>query len=397
MFRVFKYRNFRLFFPGLIISQIGIWVQNVAISWLVYEVTKSAFITGFTTFISTLPLFFFTPVAGVLIDKFNKHKFLLTLQILFLLQALMISLLFYTDTIRLPNIILSGLFLNTLVSIDGPLRQSLFINLVDNKKDLTNAISINSSCFNVVKLIGPAMSGLIIANFGVGICFIINFIFILPNIILVSLMKIEDNIDKIKKPFLKDFKDGIKYVVNTPKIYYLQLFLALFCFIIMIYPMLMPIFTKDVYNANADILGYLMASIGFGALVSSLLIASKKDNKNLKIIMIGACLALGINLILFGVIKNVYFSLFIAFLIGLCITGFITPQISLLQSVINDSLRGRVMSYNTMAILGMASLGTVFSGTVTQYIGILNTFILYGIILITLAILFYNKLKNVNY
>ena len=394
MFRVFKYKNFRLFFPGLIISQIGIWMQNVAISWLVYEVTNSAFITGFTTFVSTLPLFFFTPVAGVLIDKFNKHKFLLLLQVLFLIQAVIITTLFYTDKIHLLNIIFSGIFMNTLISIDGPLRQSLFINLVDDKKDLTNAISVNSSCFNLVKLLGPAISGIVIVNLSVGVCFIANAILIIPNIILVALMNIKDNSKHEEKNFLNNLKDGIRYVAKTPKILYLQLFLALFCFIIM---MLMPIFTKDIYNANADILGYIMASIGFGALISSLLIASKKNNDNLKTIMLTACFTLGISLILFGTIKNIYFSLIIAFLIGLCITGFVTPQISLLQSVIDNNLRGRVMSYNTIAILGASSLGTIFSGIVTELIGITNTFILYGIILITIACIFYKKLKNINY
>ena len=397
MFRVFKYRNFRLFFPGLIISQIGIWIQNVAISWLIYEITDSAFLTGLSTFISTLPLFFFTPIAGVLIDKFNKHKLLVIVQILFAIQSLLMVMFYYANSINIYVIVLLGLFLNMLVAIDGPLRQSLFINIVDDKKDLTNAISINSSCFNLVKLIGPAISGLIIAYYNVGLCFVANFLCIIPNIILVILMNFKDIKCKSNKSFFKKFKDGIKYVVKIPRIFLLQGFLGIFCFFVMVYPMLMPIYVKDVYQANADMLGFIMAAIGFGALISSLLLAIKKSNHLLKAIMLTACFSIGICFILLGLSKNSYLSIVIAFFTGLCVTGFITPQISLLQSVINNNVRGRVMSYNTICILGMASLSTIISGTIAQFFGITKTFIIYGIILFLVATFFCYQFRNIVY
>ncbi len=390
-FRVFKYRNFRLFFPGLIVSQIGIWIQNVAINWLVYDLTNSPFLTGMSLFLCTAPLLFFTHVAGTIIDKFNKHKLLIIIQILFLIQSLIMVILFYSHKIEICNIVLAGFFLNILLAMDGPLRQSLFVNLVDNKKDLTNAISINSSCFNVVKIIGPSISGLIIANFGYGICFILNFLCIVPNIILVAMMRIEENNKKARKSLIKDLKDGFNYIISAKRILYLQLFLAVFCFFIMIYPMLMPIYVKNVFSANADMLGFIMGLIGLGALTSSLLIASKKTNRNLKSIMISSAVLLGACFVLFAFVKDIRLSLVVAYFTGISITGFITPQISILQRLIDNKFRGRVMSFNSFCILGIPTISTIISGTVIEKIGISNTFLLYGVALIAFTLIFNKK------
>lgn len=393
-FRVFKYRNFKLFFPGLIISQIGIWIQNVAINWLVYDITKSPLLTGASLFVSAIPFLIFTSIAGAIIDEFNKHKLLIAVQILFLIQSLVISVLFYSGNLNIPGIIIACFFLNLLLAIDAPLRQALFANIVRNKNDLTNAISINSSCFNLVKIIGPSISGLIIVNFGYGICFITTFLCILPNIALVALLKIKEQLKDGKKSVVKDFIEGIKYAVHDRKILYLQLFLAVFCFLVMIYPMLFPIYVKDVYSKNADILGFMVGMIGLGALCSSLMIASKKDNSNLKKIIIISCILLVICYILFGFVQNVKISLVLAFFMGLGVTGFITPQISILQSFIKNEFRGRIMSYNSFCILGITSVSTIVSGSIVELIGIKYTFLLYSILLFISTLFFSFKIKE---
>ena len=223
-FRVFKYRNFRLFFPGLIISQIGIWVQSVAINWLVYNLTNSALLTGISLFISHLPLLFFTLIAGGIIDKLNKHRLLITIQYLFLLQSFILCVLFCFKAINIFNIIALGFFMNILLAMDGPLRQSLFVYLVKDKKDLTNAISINSSCFNIVKTLGPSISGLIITYLGYGMCFFVNFLCILPNLFLICKMRIKTKKKRARTTLFKDLKDGFKYIILNNKIFYLQLF-----------------------------------------------------------------------------------------------------------------------------------------------------------------------------
>ena len=169
IFRAFKYRNFRLFFPGIFLSQIGVWLQNIAISWLVYDITKSAMTMGTVLFFNAIPLFALSPFAGVLVDKFDRKKLLLAVQILYSVQAFLITALTLSGHIQIWSIIVLGIFLNAVAAIDAPLRQSSFSLLVDDKEDLANAISLNSSCFNAARFIGPAIGGLLIAKYSVGI------------------------------------------------------------------------------------------------------------------------------------------------------------------------------------------------------------------------------------
>lgn len=274
MFRAFKYRNFRLFFPGLAVCQIGIWIQNIAISWLVYDLTKSPFMMGTVMFFNAIPLFVVTPFAGVLVDKFNRHKLLFVVQLLFALQALLITLFTVFDCVNIPVIIALGVFLNCIAAIDAPLRQSTFVLLVDDKRDLPNAISLNASCFNVARFVGPAIGGLLIAYTNIGICFLINFLCILPNIFLVKMMKIEDvKSDSVQKTsILKGIKEEISYTLQHPEISLSQLYWAIFCFMLLAYPMLMPVYTSEVLHANADVLGFILGATGVGSLVASLAI-----------------------------------------------------------------------------------------------------------------------------
>ena len=174
MFRAFKYRNFRLFFPGLAVSQIGIWVQNVSINWLVYDISKSSLVMGTVLFVNTIPLMILTPFAGVIADKFSRYKLLLMVQILFSVQSFLMMLLSFFGVLQIWNIMLLGVFLNCIAAIDNPLRQSTFALVVDDRKDLTNAISLNSTCFNIARLVGPSIGGLLIAVGGVTLGFLVN-------------------------------------------------------------------------------------------------------------------------------------------------------------------------------------------------------------------------------
>lgn len=183
-FRSLKYRNFRLFFPGLITSQVGIWIQNVALSWVVYDMTQSPFMMGTIMFLNTIPLFIITPFAGVIVDKFNRHRLLMIIQICFALQAFLMAAITLGGYLRIWNIIILGVFFNIVAAIDAPLRQSTYVLLVDDKNDLGNAISLNSTCFNMARLLGPAVAGVLLSAVGAGWCFAINFLCILPCVFL---------------------------------------------------------------------------------------------------------------------------------------------------------------------------------------------------------------------
>lgn len=395
-FKSLKYKNFRLFFPGLIVSQIGIWIQNIAIGWLVYDMTRSPFMMGFIMFCNAIPLFLLTPFVGVFIDKFNKHKLLMTIQLLFAFQALLISTITFFGLLKIWNIIALGVLLNLIAAIDVPLRQSMFVNLVDDKKDLGNAISLNSTCFNLARLLGPAIAGILIASVGAGVCFFINFICFIPSIFLVSKMKIVQNNNFAVKntTIFESLKEGFSYIKHNRKIILLLIFLAIFSFIGLTYPMLMPIYTKEVFQANADVLGLLMAMAGVGALTASLLIASKTTIRGFKYILCFGAFIFSISMLILGFSKEIYLSVLAMFILGMGMTSCITADNTLLQMIIEDDKRGRVMSIHSICFLGTTSISNLFAGTVAQHIGISNTFILFGFFLLLVSFVFFNIFKN---
>lgn len=399
MFRALKYRNFQLFFPGLACSQIGIWIQNVAMSWLVYDMTKSPFLMGLITCINTIPSFVLTPFGGVIADKFDRKKLLMTVQILFAVQALLLTLVAVTDNIRIWNIIILGMFLNSIASVDAPLRQSLFIHVVDDPKDLGNAISLNASCFNIARLIGPALAGIFIAKYGIKFCFSITFICLIPAIFLVSKMNITDiKSEKVKnETILEGLKEGIEYTAYTPQISTLLLFLVIFSLTALTYPMLMPIYTKEVLHANADVLGFLMSAVGIGALISALLIASKTTIHKLRTILCSGCFFLALGFVVMGIEHTKTAALIAMFIIGLGMAAFLTSLNTLLQNFVDDEIRGRVMSLHAICFIGTTSLSSFIAGSVAEKIGISATFELIGLILLISCAIFGYKLSRLKF
>ncbi len=396
MFRAFKYRNFRLFFPGLAISQIGIWVQNVSINWLVYDISKSSLVMGTVLFVNTIPLMLLTPFAGVIADKFSRHKLLLMVQILFATQAFLMTFLSFMGWLRIWNIMALGVFLNCIAAIDMPLRQSTFVFVVDNKEDLGNAISLNSTCFNLARLVGPSIGGLLIAGVGVSVGFLFNFLCLVPSIILVKKMKIIENKPQTiqQESFFEGLKEGLIYSIKTPQIRTLILYLGLYCFLILVYPMLLPIYTAEVLGKNADTLGFLLGAAGVGSLISSLLLATKHDTKNLRLIVyLGVVLAC-LCYIGLGFTTNSKIALLLMFGVGLGCTTVLTPENMLLQSIVDNDKRGRVLGMNALAFLGPSALSSLFAGALSHMSGISHTFIILGtLMLICGSILTYKLLK----
>ena len=399
IFRGFKYRNFKLFFPSLAITQIGVWIQNVAISWLVYDITKSAFTMGGLTFISTAPLFILSPFMGAVVDKYNRQKLLIFVQSLYILQTFLMTIIAFSGLLNLYVIVALGVFLNTVASLDAPLRQSSFILLVDDPKDLGNAISLNASCFNLARFIGPSIGGLIIGYFGVKYCFLLNFLFLAPTFFLIKAMKINDikNKDVQQENIFYSIKEGFSYSIKNSPIITAQVYLFLFSFLVMSYPMLLPIYTADVLVSKADILGYLLGATGIGSLSASLFIASKMSVKGLRRILFIGCMLVSFAFIFTGFKPNLYFVLFAMFCLGVGSTFFITPQNVLVQTAVADEKRGRIISLNALCFLGTYSLSSFFTGSIAQKIGIANTFIFLGITVFIVSCLFSYKMSKFDY
>lgn len=398
-FRTLRHRNYRLFFIGQGISLIGSWVQTIAMSWLVYSLTKSALMMGAITFINALPAIFISPVAGVLIDRVNKYKMLIWLQSFFLLQALMLAILTLLGVIEVWHIIVIGILTNITAAFDMPLRQALVINLVDDPKDLSNAISLNSSNFNLARLLGPAIAGVLIAEFSEGICFLINAISYLAVIWALLLMNL--NLPKTtanaSKNIRKAFMEGVQYAKNSPPIKIILIFLAVVSFIGVSYPLLMPIFANEVLLGGSQMLGLLMSSSGVGALIASLILASKKDTSGLANWIFGGALVFGASFIGLGLIHNNIFAIFMLFFLGFgMIIGLISCN-TLLQQMVDNDKRGRVMSLYTIAFIGTAPWGNLFAGSIAQKIGVSNSFILLGSLLLVAALLFRQQAKRIDF
>ncbi len=398
-FRALKQRNYRLFFTGQSISLIGSWIQNIAMSWLVYRLTNSALMMGTITFINALPSLVVSPLAGVIIDRVNKYKMLIWLQSFFLLLALILATLTLLKIIVVWQIVIVGVLTNVVASFDMPLRQSLVINLVNNPKDLSNAISLNSSNFNLARLLGPAIAGILIGQFGEGICFLINAVSYLAVIWALLLMHLDlpDKSSSAVRNFKKGFVEGLSYVRNCPPIKLILFYLAFVSFIGVSYPLLMPIYAHQTLLGNAKTLGILMSFSGIGALVASLVLASGKDLQRLpQWIYIGS-LCFGLSFVALGFIHHQYLAWGFLFCLGFgMVIGLISCN-TLLQEIVDNDKRGRVMSFYTLAFTGTIPFGNLFGGYLAQKLGIETAFIVLGLMLLGSSLLIRRKIGKFDF
>ena len=391
VFRALKYRNFRIFFFGQSISLIGTWMQYVAMSWLVYRMTNSVFMLGVVGFASQIPAFILSPFTGVLADRHNRHKILLFTQTLALLQALILAILTMTGNIQVWHIIVMGIFLGCVNSLDIPARQSFILQMIEEKENLGNAIALNSMMFNMARLIGPSIAGVLIAITGEGMCFLINAISYVA--VIASLIAMDEGIKirkdkKVDYDIFKDLKEGFNYAFGFKPIRAILLLLSIIGLMGMSYAVLMPVFAKDVLGGGAYTLGFLMAAVGVGALAGTVYLASRK-----KAIALGNTLPVsagifGIGITAFSFSHNIWLSLLLLFIAGFGIMVQMAASNTILQTIVDDDKRGRVMSLYTMAFMGMAPLGSLLAGIIAARFGASNTLIFSGLCCIIASVIF---------
>ncbi len=390
-----RYRNYRLFFAGQSISLIGTWMQMVAMSWLVYHLTDSALLLGLVGFFSQIPSFVLTPFTGVFVDRWNRHRILVITQTLSMIQAFILAFLTLTGTINILSIILLSLSLGLVNAFDMPARQAFVIEMVEKKEDLPNAIALNSSLVNVARFIGPAVAGLLVAAVGEGLCFLINGISYVAVIIALLAMKVNKTTKKVNIINIpKEIKEGFKYSFGFAPIRSILLLLGLVSLIGMPYTVLMPIFAKDILHGGANTFGFLMAAAGIGALVGGIYLASRKSVLGLERILTFATGIFGLGLIIFAFSKNLYFSLSMMLVSSFGMLLHIATSNTLLQTITEDDKRGRVMSFFTMAFMGMSPFGNLIAGAMADKIGAPNTVLISGAVCIIAAIIFLTRLPS---
>jgi MFS family permease len=391
--RSLRHRNFRLFFGGQSISLIGTWMQRIALGWLVYRLTSSAFLLGLVGFAGQIPTFIFASFAGVLADRRNRHRILMLTQILAMVQAFVLSFLVLFHLIRIWHIIVLAVFLGIINAFDMPTRQSFLVEMVEDKKDLGNAIALNSSMVNLARLLGPSAAGMLIAAFGEGICFLINAISYMAVIVSLILMKIErKNVQPRRSKVWQELKDGFRYAAGFAPIRDILLIFALVNLVGMPYMVLMPVFAKDVLHGGPSALGFLMGCTGLGALGGAVFLASRKSVLGLgKMIPIAATI-FGSALIVFSFSRLLFFSLGLMLLTGIGQMILMATSNTLLQTVVDDDKRGRVMSFYTMAFMGATPVGSLIAGFLASKIGAPWTVFIGGIVCIFGAFFFAKRL-----
>lgn len=397
-FRALRNRNYRLFFSGQCISVTGTWIQQVALNWLVYSLTKSALLMGVIMFAGSIPSLFLSPLAGVMIDRVNKYHVLIMLQTLFMIEALIIAILTLSGVIQVWHIVILSISIGITNAFDMPLRQAFVVHLIDRSEDLANAISLNSSSLNLALLIGPAIAGALIAAFGEGICFLLNSISYIAVIIALLSMHIKTlpAYERNGKNIFQEFKEGFKFVSDSPPIRNIIIYLAISSLIGMSYIVLMPIFAKEILYGNAQTLGFLMSFAGVGALYGALFLAGKKSVLGFGKWICIASLILGLGLVGLAFADKVWIALALLFFIGFGMVVIIASCNALVQDLVDDDKRGRVMSLYTMAFMGTTPIGSLCGGIIAHKIGVPHTFLLTGLIMIIAAYAFSTKLKYLN-
>ena len=370
LLRALNSRNARLFFGGQLISVIGTWMQAVALSWLIYRLTNSVLMLGIVTFSAQLPMFLCAPFAGVLIDRWNKRNLLVITQFVSLLQAFALAALVFLNTITVWQIILLSIVLGLANAFDMPARQSFLIDIIEHKKDLTNAIALNSAVVNGARMIGPSIAGLLIFSFGEGWCFFINALSFLAVLVALLAMRMpHKTLEKANKHLLTELKDGLVYVYRLTPVRDILLLLALANLVATPYAVLMPDFAKDIFQGNSGTMGLLMASAGTGAMIGAIFLASKKSVQGFTRLIAIAAGVFSLGLILFAFSNYFWLSCATMLIVGFGMMVHMASSNSLLQSIVDDDKRGRVMSLFSMSFIGMAMFGNLLISSLAHFYG----------------------------
>jgi MFS family permease len=391
--RALRHRNFRLFFGGQTISLTGTWMTRVATGWLVYRLTGSALLLGTVSFAGQIPTFLVAPFAGVWVDRLDKRQVLVWTQTLSMLQSLALAALTLSGHITIPVLLALSVLQGCVNAFDMPGRQSFMIMMVEDKRDLQNAIAINSSMVNVARLIGPSLAGMLIAVSSEGWCFLIDGISYIAVIISLLMMRLyTPEIKRKATSMLAELTAGWTYVSEFLPIRTILMLFAVVSLMGMPFVVLMPIFAKVVLRGGPHTLGFLMAAMGLGALVSALSLAARRNVRGLVRMIPIAAAVFGLGLVGFGLSRVFWLSMLMVFIAGMGMMQGMAASNTVIQTIVTDDKRGRVMSYYTMAFMGMAPFGSLLAGGMAHKFGAPWTVIMNGSVVMLGAAWFVTRL-----
>jgi MFS family permease len=394
MLRALRYPNYRLFFGGQLVSLVGTWLTSVASSWLVYRLAteghhSAPWMLGLVGFAGQIPMFLITPVAGVWVDRWNRHSILVGTQTLSMLQSFALAALALADRIDIPWLVALNAVQGLVNALDVPARQAFTVEMIEDRDDLGNAIALNSSMVHAARLVGPAIAGYLIYAFGEGYCFLIDGISYLAVIAALLCMRFAVRQRPSSHPrAAAALWEGIHYAYRSRPIRTLLAVVAVMSLVAMSQSTLMPVVAAQVLGGSAATLGWLLGATGAGALAGSAYLAARRSVLGLGGVIAGACATLGICMILFSLSRSLAISLPLLVVGGFALMVQMASCNTLLQTIVDDDKRGRVMALFAMAFLGVAPLGSLVGGGIAALIGAPMTLAAAGGVCIVIGIVF---------
>ena len=377
--RSLRHRNYQLFFSGQLISLIGTWMDTVAESWLVYKLTHSSLLLGVTAFSSQIPVFALALLGGVIADRHDRRKVLIATQAASMVLAFILAGLTLSGTVTVHAVIILAALLGLVNAVDIPTRQAFIVDMVA-RDDLMNAIALNSSMFNAARIVGPAVAGILVAAIGEGWCFFANGASYIAVITGLMLMKTAPRQRRSgQASALEQVKQGLKFVRHARPIRAILVLLGVVSLFGMSYSVLMPIFADEILHAGPKGLGTLMGFSGVGALCGALALLLKKRLAGLGKWIAFACGGFGMAIITFGQSRSYYLSCMVLIVAGFFMMVQMSSSNTLIQSMVPDELRGRVMAIYSMMFMGMAPLGSLLAGTAANHLGAPRTVLIGGL------------------
>ena len=395
MVRALSHRNYRLFFVGQGTSLVGTWITRIATSWLIYRLTGSAAMLGIVGFAGQVPTFLLAPLAGVWVDRWSRYRVLVVTQVLSMVQSFALAALALTGTIRVTHVLLLSCFQGLINAFDMPARQAFVVEMVEDRQDLPNAIALNSSMVNGARLVGPSVAGMLIAVAGEGWCFFVDgvsYLAVIASLLMMRLLPAPPRGPAQRA--LLELHDAVRYAFGFAPIRSVLLLLALVSLMGMPYTVLMPLVAGGVLHGGAHTLGFLMGATGVGALGGALYLASRRSVVGLGRVIPAAAALFGAGLVAFSLSRSVVLSLALMVVTGIGFMVQMAASNTIIQTIVREDMRGRVMAFYTMAFMGTAPFGSLLAGVLAAHIGAPRTILVGGCACIAGGVVFARQLPR---
>lgn len=390
--RAMRHAGYRFYFAGQAVSTLGNWIQQVAFGWLAYRLTGSAMLLGAVVFLTQIPQLFVSPLAGILIDRSNIRRLMIVVQFAMLLQAASLAGLIWLGWIVPWHILFAASVFGILNSFDVPLRHAYTSQLVLDRQDLPNAIALNSLFFNLARFIGPPLAGLILTQTSEASCFALNAISFVATIAVLLHLRTTSQTHSTAA-FSDVFREGLAFVRKSFPVRHILWQVALLNFLAASYIPLMPAFARDVFHGGPDTLGLLLGSAGAGALLASLMLASRRSVRGLSGVIVQGNFLASFSLVAFALSSDIGLAIPMLFLLGFALISCNASSNTILQTLVPERLRGRVLALYSAANLGAAALGGLFCGAIADSLGTSESLLVMGLLMVAAALFFFNRLE----